>query len=99
MPQPSWRDVMFSIKTFGAAVLALYVAFALDLTQPSWAMLTTFVVAQPIAGMVVAKSLFRIIGTVVGAAVALGLVSAFAQAAPLFLVALALWIGACTFTS
>lgn len=99
MSQPSWREVMFSIKTFGAAVLALYIAFALDLTQPSWAMLTAFVVSQPIAGMVVAKSLFRVTGTVVGATVALALVGAFAQAPSLFLLALALWIGACTFTS
>ncbi|MEZ0168656.1 FUSC family protein [Microvirga sp. TS319] len=99
MVQPGWRDVLFSVKTFGAAVLALYIAFALDLTQPTWAMLTVFVVSQPIAGMVAAKSLFRAIGTIMGAAVALTLVGAFAQSAPMFLVSLALWIGACTFTS
>jgi uncharacterized membrane protein YccC len=99
MANPSWRDVMFSIKTFGAAALALYIAFALELTQPTWAMLTVFVVSQPIAGMVVAKSLFRVIGTVIGATVALALVAAFAQSPPLFLICLALWIGAGTFTS
>lgn len=99
MPQPSWRDVVFSIKTFGAAMLALWIAFRLDLTQPSWAMLTVFVVSQPIAGMVAAKSLFRVTGTVVGAVVALLLVGLFAQTPPLFLVSLALWIGTCTFTS
>jgi uncharacterized membrane protein YccC len=99
MPQPSWREIAFSIKTFGAAVLALYIAFALDLTQPSWAMLTAFVVAQPIAGMVVAKSLFRVTGTVVGATAALALVAAFGQTPTLFLLALALWIGACTFAA
>ena len=99
MPQPGWRDVVFSLKTFGAAVLALYTAFALDLAQPSWAMLTAFVVSQPIAGMVLAKSLFRVVGTVVGATMALVLVAAFAQAPLLFLVALSLWIGSCTFTA
>ncbi|MGO4571271.1 FUSC family protein [Microvirga sp. 2TAF3] len=99
MPQPSWREVIFSIKTFGAAMLALYIAFLLSLTQPSWAMLTAFVVSQPITGMVVAKSIFRVTGTVVGAIMALVLVGLFAQAPPLFLVTLALWIGTCTFTS
>ncbi|MCB8821496.1 FUSC family protein [Microvirga rosea] len=99
MLQPNWRDVAFSIKTFGAAMLALWIAFRLDLTQPSWAMLTVFVVSQPIAGMVAAKSLFRIAGTVVGTVVALFLVGLFAQAPPLFLLCLALWIGTCTFTS
>ncbi|MBZ6078110.1 FUSC family protein [Microvirga puerhi] len=99
MPQPSWRDVVFSIKTFGAAMLALWIAFRLDLTQPSWAMLTVFVVSQPIAGMVAAKSVFRVAGTVVGALMALLLVGLFAQSPPLFLISLAFWIGACTFTS
>jgi uncharacterized membrane protein YccC len=99
MPQPTWRDVMFSVKTFGAAMLALYIAFLLNLTQPSWAMLTALIVAQPIAGMVAAKSLFRVVGTVIGASVALALVGAFAQSPPLFLAALALWIGLCTATS
>ncbi|MGO4705562.1 FUSC family protein [Microvirga sp. 2MCAF38] len=51
MQQPSWREVVFSIKTFGAAMLALYIAFRLNLTQPSWAMLTALIVSQPIAGM------------------------------------------------
>ncbi|WP_204213432.1 FUSC family protein [Microvirga pudoricolor] len=91
--------MVFSIKTFGAAVLALFIAFKLSLTQPSWAMLTVFVVSQPIAGMVVAKSLFRVVGTVMGGATALVLVGLFAQNGPVFLLALALWIGACTFTS
>lgn len=99
MQQPSWREVIFSIKTFGAAMLALYIAFWLNLTQPSWAMLTAFVVSQPIAGMVVAKSLFRVVGTVVGATIALLLVASFAQSGPVFLTLLALWIGAGTFTS
>ncbi|NIX76334.1 FUSC family protein [Microvirga terricola] len=99
MPQPSWREVVFAMKTFGAAMLALYLAFILDLTQPSWAMLTVFVVSQPITGMVVAKSLFRVTGTVVGAVVALVLVGAFAQVGPFFLTSLALWIGLCTFVA
>jgi uncharacterized membrane protein YccC len=90
MVQPGWRDVLFSAMTFGAAVLALYIAFALDLTQPTWAMLMIFVVSQPITGMVVAKSLFRVAGTIVGASVALALVAAFAQNGPLFLLCLAL---------
>src|SRR4051812_18344379 len=62
-------------------------------------MLTVFVVAQPIAGMVAAKSLFRVVGTIVGASVALVLVGAFAQAGELFILALAIWIGACTFVA
>jgi uncharacterized membrane protein YccC len=80
-------------------LLALLVAFALNLDQPKWALLTVFIVAQPQSGLVLAKSFYRIIGTLVGATVALLLVSLFAQERVLFLGTLAVWIGLCTFAS
>ena len=92
----SWRDAVFSLKTFAAAALALFVAFRIDLPQPSWALTTVYVVAQPLAGMVIAKSIYRVIGTVVGAVVSLLLVALFSNSPELFCSALALWIGACT---
>ncbi|WP_406855464.1 FUSC family protein [Alsobacter sp. KACC 23698] len=84
------------MKTFSAAMLALWVAFAADLPQPSWAMLTVLVVSQPIAGMVAAKALYRVVGTLVGAVMAVLMVAALADAPPFFLVALAVWVGLCT---
>jgi uncharacterized membrane protein YccC len=80
-------------------LLALLVAFAFNLDQPKWALLTVFIVAQPQSGLVLAKSFYRIIGTAVGAAGALVLVSLFAQERVLFLGTLAIWIGLCTFAS
>src|SRR3954465_3087791 len=71
MGQLGWRDAAFSLKTFAAAVLAVYIAFRLDLPQPSWSMLTVYVVSQPLAGMVLSKSVFRVLGTVIGAVPAL----------------------------
>jgi len=91
--------MIFAAKTTLSALLALLVAFTFDLDQPQWALLTVFIVAQPQSGMVLAKSFYRIIGTFIGAAVALLLVSLFAQERVLFLGALALWIGICTFGS
>ena len=58
---------------FAAAILALYIALRLNLDRPSWAMLTVYIVAQPLSGMVRSKSLYRVIGTVIGAAVAVAL--------------------------
>jgi uncharacterized membrane protein YccC len=59
-----------------------------------------FIVSQPQqSGQVLAKSFYRIIGTVIGAAVALFLVALCAQERVLFLGGLALWIGLCTFGS
>jgi uncharacterized membrane protein YccC len=76
------------------------VAFTFDLDQPQWTLLTVFVVAQPQSdGMILAKSFYRILGTVVGAAVALLFVGLFAQERVLFLGALACWVGLCTFGS
>jgi len=57
--QSTWRDGMFSLKTFVAAMLALFIAFRLDLSQPSWSVTTVYIVSQPFSGMVLAKSLYR----------------------------------------
>jgi uncharacterized membrane protein YccC len=82
-----------------SALLALLIAFTFNLDQPKWAMLTVFIVAQPRSGLVLAKSCYRIIGTLVGASLALLLVALFAQERVLFLGALAIWVGLCTFAS
>jgi uncharacterized membrane protein YccC len=99
MTELSWRDAVFSLKTFAAAMLAVFIAFKVPLPQPTWAMLTVYVVSQPLAGMVVSKSIFRVVGTVVGAAMSLVLVDLFADTREVFLLALALWIGCCTYVA
>jgi len=92
--------MIFAAKTTAAGLIALLIAFTFNLDQPQWALLTVFIVSQPeLSGPVFAKAFYRIIGTVIGAAVALLLVALFAQERVLFLGALALWIGACTFGS
>src|SRR5262245_3823252 len=96
---PRWIPWIFAAKTTAAGLLALLVAFAFDLDQPKWSLLTVFIIAQPQSGYVLAKGFYRIVGTVVGAAVALFLVSLFAQERVLFLGALAAWVGLCTFAS
>jgi hypothetical protein len=80
------RSVMiFAAKTTASGLIALLVAFTFNLDQPQWALLTVFIVAQPQSGLVLAKSFYRIIGTLVGAAVALLFVALFAQERVLFL--------------
>ena len=91
---------IFAAKTTASGLIALLVAFNFNLDEPYWALLTVFIVSQPLqSGQVLAKSLYRIIGTVIGAAVALLFVGLFAQERVLFLGALALWIGFCAFGS
>jgi uncharacterized membrane protein YccC len=92
--------MIFAAKTTVSGLIALLVAFTLNLDQPQWALLTVFIVSQPQqSGLVLAKSFYRIVGTVAGAAVALLLVALFAQESVLFLGALALWVGMCAFGS
>jgi uncharacterized membrane protein YccC len=92
--------LIFAAKTRASGLIALLVAFTFDLDEPYWALLTVFIVTQPRqSGQVLAKSFYRIIGTVIGAAVALLFVSFFAQERVLFLGALAFWIGLCAFGS
>jgi hypothetical protein len=51
--------VIFSLKTFSAALLALFLGFWLGLDQPKWALLTVFVVSQPNSRLV--RMYFKIV--------------------------------------
>ena len=90
---------MFAVKTYLAALLALYISFWLTLDEPYWALLTVFVVAQPDSGLVLAKSFYRILGTGAGVLITVALVFAFAQYGELFIASLAVWIGVCNFAA
>lgn len=90
---------LFSLKSFAAAMLALFVASAAGLPRPFWAVLTTYVVAQPLAGTVRSKVFFRFCGTLVGSIATVVLVPTLSNAPELLVVALALWVGLCLYLS
>lgn len=89
----TWREVVFSLKSFAAAVLALYISLRLNFSQPIWSVTTVYIVSQPLAGMVLSKSVYRVLGTVIGAIASLVFVALFNNSPELFCLALALWIG------
>ena len=95
-----WRDEglvwVHIAKALLAAFLALGIAMRLDLPQPRTAMTTVFIVMQPQSGAVLAKSFYRIAGTLVGLVAMMTIMSLFAQQPELFLGAVALWTGICT---
>lgn len=80
-------------------MLAYYIALRIGLTRPYWAIATCYIVAQPLSGAVLSKAAFRMIGTGVGAIVALLLVPNLVNAPELLSLALALWLGLCTYLS
>ncbi len=92
-------DLLFSIKTFIAAITSLYIAFAWNLSQPYWALLTVMIVAQPYTGMVRSKALYRFMGTFIGASVAVLLVPNLVNVPELLTFSMALWIGLCLYLS
>lgn len=91
------REWQFTLRTFVAGMVALYLALRLGLDEPKWSMMTVYIVAQPLGGMVLAKGIYRFLGTLVGATMALLLVGLLAQQHLLFLLAMAVWLGICTF--
>ena len=91
--------LIFSLKTFAAALLGLFIAFWLALDEPYWVLLTVFIVAQPDSGLVLAKGFYQLLGTAAGVLMTVALVFAFAQYGELFIASLAVWIGLCSFAA
>ncbi|WP_199406695.1 FUSC family protein [Chromobacterium sp. ATCC 53434] len=96
---PTRQDWLFSIRTFAAAMLALYIALALDLPRPSWAMGTVYIVSHPLIGATRSKAVYRVFGTLLGAAAAVAAVPPLAHAPALLSLAVALWTGALLYLS
>jgi len=94
---PTARAWVFSVRTFGAAMVALWIAFRLGLDRPYWAMATAYIVAQPLTGATRSKALYRFAGTLLGAVAAVALVPTLVNAPVLLTLALALWTGVCLF--
>ncbi len=90
---------VFSLKCFAAAMLALYVALSIGLERPYWAFLTSYIVAQPLAGAVISKAVFRLVGTFVGAIAAVVMVPQLVNSPELFALAFAAWLALCVFVS
>jgi uncharacterized membrane protein YccC len=91
--------LLFGLRLWASACLALYVAFYLELDNPFWAGTSAAIVCQPHLGASLRKGWFRMIGTLVGAVVIVVLVACFPQDRVLFLGGLALWGAACAFVA
>lgn len=95
-PAKSWYH---AFSTVAAAMLAFYVSCALELDSPGSSMITVLIVSSPLPGMVLSKGLWRFVGTVVGVVISILLIAQFAQSPPAFVLALAIWLGLCTYVS
>jgi uncharacterized membrane protein YccC len=91
--------MIFSLKCFIAAMLALYLSFLFGLPRPFWAMMTAYVVASPLSGAVRSKAVYRFGGTLIGAVATVAMVPRLANAPELLSLALACWVGFCLYVS
>ena len=98
-PRFSRQEWLFSLKSFFAAMLALYLSSRFGLPRPFWSMMTAYIVAHPLAGHVRSKSLYRLCGTVLGCAATVVLIPSLSGSPVLLSLALALWMGSCLYLS
>jgi uncharacterized membrane protein YccC len=90
---------LFGLRMWASVCLALYVAFVLELDEPSWSATTAAIICQPVLGASLRKAPFRLIGTVIGAIGIVILAGLFRQSREGFLVGLALWCAVSAFVA
>ena len=82
--------IVFSLRTFAAAMLALSIALWLDMPRPYWAMASVYITSNPLTGATRSKALYRMLGTLIGAAATIALVPNLVNAPELLSLAVAL---------
>ncbi|MGU3466329.1 FUSC family protein [Methylobacterium sp. C33D] len=99
MTLPGWRAWAFALKTYAAAMLALFLALWIDLPRPYWALGTVYITSQVLSGATRSKALYRVGGTVLGAAISVVLVPNLVNEPILLSLAVALWVALCLYVS
>ena len=84
----AWHGLRLAL----AAWLALAVALALRLPNPYWAAMPVWVVTQASAGLLLERAVFRVLGTLIGAAAGFAVLRLSADPWLVFLL-LGLWVG------
>ncbi len=91
--------LLYSAKSFTAAMLAYYIALSIGLERPSWAIITVYIVSQTSVGASLSRSLYRLVGTVIGAGMTVLIVPTFVNSPVFCSVILAGWITFCLYLS
>jgi len=94
-----FREIIFSVNCFIAVMLALFIAFRLNFTNPWWAMLMVYLTSQPLSGTLRAKAVYRIIGTLIGGIAMVVIIPNLVDAPELTAAAVILWVALCVYAS
>jgi uncharacterized membrane protein YccC len=102
-PRPSFwirhAALAFSLRKFAAAMLAFAIALRLDMPRPYWAMASVYITSSQLTGATWSKAVYRMLGTLIGAAGAIVLVPNLVNVPELLSLAIALWVGICLYLS
>jgi uncharacterized membrane protein YccC len=93
-PLSAWA---FALRTWAAMMLALYVAFWLQLASASSAAVTVGILALPTRGQAYQKAIYRLLMTVVGVVASIVIAGLFTQSRDLFIIGFAGWLGLCVY--
>ncbi|POP44041.1 FUSC family protein [Superficieibacter electus] len=91
--------LLYSVRSFAAAMLAWYIALSIGLERPSWAIITVYIVSQTSVGASLSRSLYRLAGTVIGAGATVLIVPTFVNVPIFCSVVLSVWITFCLYLS
>ncbi|AEX51789.1 FUSC family protein [Rahnella aquatilis] len=91
--------LLYSAKTFTAAMLAYYIALAIGLDRPSWSIITVYIVSQTSVGASLSRSVYRLMGTITGAAMTVVIVPGFVNTPIICSLVLTGWITLCLYFS
>ncbi|PLR34624.1 FUSC family protein [Chimaeribacter californicus] len=95
----SKNAVLFSVKTCLAAFLALFIALELNLEKPAWALTTVYVASQLYSASTLSKSVFRLLGTLLGGLFIFLIYPITVQSPMLFSLCVSLWVAVCLYLS
>ena len=98
-----WRNFLataaFTARVFLSIGIALFLAFMIQLESPMSTVTTVLIVANPTVGALVSKSVWRMTGTVIGAALSTAVMAMFVQSAVLYFMALSVFVGLACMTA
>jgi len=86
-----------SFKTALAMTIAYGIALGMDWDKPYWAGFAVAFISLATVGQSLNKGALRVLGTLVAVVVALTLIALFPQDRWLFILALSVWVGLCTY--
>ena len=93
-PLSAWA---FALRTWAAMMLALYVAFWLQLENGYIVAFTVGILSLQTRGQAYQKALYQLLMTVVGVVASIVIAGLLAQARDLFVIAYGIWLGLCVY--